>query len=577
MSFFKFLPLLTLAAFASAGSFTLHDDRAAAPAGFIHEGAAPDGDQLTLRFALAGNNVSGLHGTLTAISTPGHPAFRRWLSSDEVKGFVEPSSETLAAFHTFASANGLRATSTSPHGDWVSVNMSVSQANTLFRAQYQKFSHASLAKPVTRTLSISLPSELVGHVEAIHPSTDFFTPRQSHVVHSTSGLRRREQQSYTSCNTSLPSGEMTPNCLHALYGIPLTPPEPRTDNHILVTGYEGRAPSRESLSEFLNEFRPDMSNHTGFNLIRIDNSSFVGNASQLDDIELETDVDIQYTVGIATGIPIDFLSVGGDASAASSATSFIDTISFVASAENPPSIVTSSYGFTESDVGVALATKLCNGYASLGARGVSVLFSSGDGGVRGNHDDLSQCNLTTFIPVFPASCPWVTTVGGTQGFKPEIAVNLTSGGFSNFFPRPSYQEHEVSSFLKTIPEDFPGVFNTSGRGYPDVALQANNYAFVSQGIHNKVGGTSLATPTFASIIALINDRLLCAGEQRLGFLNPWLYQHKSAFTDITEGHNSGFVCPASSVAFDGTEGWDALTGVGSPVFSRLLHAAFARY
>ncbi|KAJ7603895.1 Pro-kumamolisin, activation domain-containing protein [Roridomyces roridus] len=101
----------------------LRRSRSAAPAGFIYEGTAPESDQLTLRLALAGKNISGLHDTLTAISTPGHVAFRRWLSADEVKEFVKPSSETLAAFENFTSANGLSATSTSPHGNWVSVNM----------------------------------------------------------------------------------------------------------------------------------------------------------------------------------------------------------------------------------------------------------------------------------------------------------------------------------------------------------------------------------------------------------------------------------------------------------------------
>ncbi|KAJ7620196.1 hypothetical protein FB45DRAFT_871242 [Roridomyces roridus] len=73
-------------------------------AGFIYEGPAPDSDQLTLRFALAGKNISGLHDTLTARSTPGNAAFRQWLSADEIKTFLEPSSETLAAFEDFTSS-----------------------------------------------------------------------------------------------------------------------------------------------------------------------------------------------------------------------------------------------------------------------------------------------------------------------------------------------------------------------------------------------------------------------------------------------------------------------------------------
>ena len=107
---------------------------------------------------------------------------------------------------------------------------------------------------------------------------------------------------------------------------------------------------------------------------------------------------------------------------------------------------------------------------ALGARGISVINASGDGGVRGNHDSLNQCTSNTFIPVFPASCPFVTAVGSTIGVNPERAINFTGGGFSTIFARPSFQDTVVPGFLETIPEDFAGSFNSAGRGYPDVSF-----------------------------------------------------------------------------------------------------------
>jgi tripeptidyl-peptidase-1 len=173
--------------------------------------------------------------------------------------------------------------------------------------------------------------------------------------------------------------------------------------------------------------------------------------------------------------------------------------------------------------------------------------------VRGSHDNSSIpgfCESNIFIPVFPASCPYVTAVGGTQGFSPEVAVNLTGGGFSDLFPRPWYQTQAVDSFLKTIPPDFAGTFNKSGRGYPDVAVQGWGLDLVFNGTTFATGGTSFSSPIFASIIALVNDRLVAADKPVLGFLNPFIYANKNAFTDITEGHNSGFECPPSSVSFE---------------------------
>lgn len=105
---------------------------------------------------------------------------------------------------------------------------------------------------------------------------------------------------------------------------------------------------------------------------------------------------------------------------------------------------------------------------ALGARGISVINASGDGGVRGGHDSPDQCTDNTFLTTFPAVCPYTTAVGGTTGIAPEYAVNFTSGGFSNYFPRPAYQNAEVEGFLETLPKNFEGVFNRSGRAFPDV-------------------------------------------------------------------------------------------------------------
>jgi tripeptidyl-peptidase-1 len=66
----------------------------------------------------------------------------------------------------------------------------------------------------------------------------------------------------------------------------------------------------------------------------------------------------------------------------------------------------------------------------------------------------------------------VTSVGSTIGINPERAINFTGGGFSNYFARPWFQDPVVNSYLKTVPSDFPGIFNRSGRGYPDVRAQS---------------------------------------------------------------------------------------------------------
>ena len=105
-----------------------------------------------------------------------------------------------------------------------------------------------------------------------------------------------------------------------------------------------------------------------------------------------------------------------------------------------------------------------------------------------------------------------------------------------------------------------------------VSTQGWNFDVYLDGNLDLIGGTSASSPTFASVIALINDQLVAAGKPVLGFLNPWLYSTASdAFTDITEGKNVGFTCPDSAVAFEATTGWDPVTGkIIMPWFDSLL-------
>lgn len=82
-----------------------------------------------------------------------------------------------------------------------------------------------------------------------------------------------------------------------------------------------------------------------------------------------------------------------------------------------------------------------------------------------------------------------------------------------------------------------------------VSTQGWNFDVYLDGNLDLIGGTSASSPTFASVIALINDQLVAAGKPVLGFLNPFLYSAGSgAFTDITIGKNVGFTCPDTSVS-----------------------------
>ena len=151
----------------------------------------------------------------------------------------------------------------------------------------------------------------------------------------------------------------------------------------------------------------------------------------------------------------------------------------------------------------------------------------------------------------------LTSVGGTN-LVPEVAADFSSGGFLNYWARPSYQESAVAQYLDYLGDTNAGLYNASGRAFPDVAAYSVNFDVIYGGAEGPINGTSCSGPTFASIISLLNDELIAAGRPVLGFLNPWLYSNvSSTLTDITLGNN--YACSNFTTGFNATTGWDAVS------------------
>jgi tripeptidyl-peptidase-1 len=53
--------------------------------------------------------------------------------------------------------------------------------------------------------------------------------------------------------------------------------------------------------------------------------------------------------------------------------------------------------------------------------------------------------------------PWVTSVGGTTDF-PEVAAELSSGGFSDYFLRPDYQDEVLPAYFERLGDQYAGLY-----------------------------------------------------------------------------------------------------------------------
>ncbi|KAG0092717.1 hypothetical protein BGZ93_000773 [Podila epicladia] len=365
-------------------------------------------------------------------------------------------------------------------------------------------------------------------------------------THSTSKFVKRQVP--PDCETQL-----TPACLQALYGIPKTRATQRT-NSIAVAGFLDQVADKADLATFLQTMRPDLAPAPTFNEVTLGGS---GNNQNVPKVALVANLNVQYTIGLASGVPTTYYAVGGN---------FIDGLkdlsSHLLSLDDPPSVLILTHSMDEKDVGAKTAKNLCDDFTQLGQRGISIIVSSGNGGVSGNGEST---DCVQFVPTFPASCPFVTSVGGTTLIS-EAGSRVSAGGFSNIFSQPFYQNMAVSTYLSGIGKLYADLYSRDGRAFPDVAAQSKAIVVTYKGENTVFEGTEASALIFGSMIALLNDELISVGRPKLGFLNALLYsQGVNGLTDITSGSNPG----CNTDGFPAVKGWDPITGLGTPNYAAL--------
>jgi subtilase family serine protease len=217
-------------------------------------------------------------------------------------------------------------------------------------------------------------------------------------------------------------------------------------------------------------------------------------------------------------------------------------------------------------------------YARANAAGVTILSASGDHGPLADRPD--EMADTVRSANWPASEPSVTAVGGTvltlndDGSYGSETVWQSGGqasgsGVSSFYGEPAYQRAALGNDPRP----------SGQRAIADVAAPAQGLILYyaeggeSGGPHADLsggGGTSVATPMWAGIVALADQM---AGEG-LGNINPALYALGAGgrcFHDVTEGSNAINADPGEPAV----HGWDFPTGWGSPDAGCLVPALAA--
>ncbi|TVY12966.1 Tripeptidyl-peptidase sed3 [Lachnellula arida] len=537
--------------------------------------------KISLRIHLVQQDMDKFHELAINIATPGHDLYGSHLSQHVIDAMIAPKDESKDLVMQWLESEGMSdEASLSPRLDSVLIQTTVDKVEKLLKAEYSAFIHATTGDEVLRTLEYSLPDVLEGHVDMVQPTT-FFGLRA--LKSTISAKRPLTQEQLVQLNSTEPvpavtgcsGGQITPTCLANLYNF-ASSTSTQTSGKFGIAGFLEEYAIKSDLSTFMDSYAVFDNEDTSFTCTAVNGGSC--SSSTPGD---EANLDVQYGRAIAKSIPITFYSVGGVGEWVGSGTNtnepyqeFLTYLLGLTDA-NLPNTLSISYGDDEATVPDSYATNACNLFSQLGARGVSILVAAGDSGVG---DTCTVDGTKQFQTSFPASCPFVTTVGGTTGTSTEGAWTDGGGGFSNIFAQPSYQASAVSSWLSTdtTHTSFDKYFNSSGRAYPDVAAQATDFIIVVGGESEAVDGTSCATPTFAGVVQLLNSARIASGKAGLGFLNPWLYGNAtSGLKDISSGKITGCSGVITSAGFDAVTGWDPATGLGTPNYGKLLTIAQA--
>ena len=553
---------------------------------------------ITIYLGLQLQNQSTLDGLLAAITTPGSLLYRDYLSHPEFVQRFEPSATDWSTVASYYEGKGLQVT---PSNDrlYLTLTGSMAALESAFQIQFEDFSTplgtyyfatsplaipASFGSVVTSAIGLtnypyaqpmvtynpalvpSLPDNLSAAI-ALAEADGFggvaqpqppYTPSSLELAYNETGLLAAGYSGqYETVAVTDAYGDPTAASDLAMYDSLFSLPSPPT--FTVVEPYGNPSPPAQAqgaLSSVETEW------------------------------EIEASLDFQMAHAFAPAANlVTAISPDGDYT--------LDQTLVYLITNQLANVISNSWGIPEPEAG-SFINYMHPFFEMAAAEGITVVAASGDQGSLGYGSAGLYGSSFPMTVMWPSSDPFVTAVGGTTlAMQGEVntgttdllsgppAVNETivptarqfettwdqhsGGGFSRYFARPTWQSGWG------LPTSGP---NSTQRGVPDVAMPAMFQAadFVTNGntaLSFLIGGTSLASPMWAGVMAVIDSYALDAGNvsiPQLGFVNPALYDilkspaYNSSFFDITQGYSG----PNPSYPYLAGPGWDPTTGLGSP-------------
>ncbi len=511
----------------------------AVPSAGVAEGLVPGQTRLRLTVVLRSSQPAGLAAFARAVSTAGSPEFRHFLT---VRSFAARFGASPAAVAAVTSALRARGLSPGPlAADRLSFRLSapVSRIDQAFGTRLRWYRLPGGRQEFANVRPAFLPRVAAAQVQTVLGLNDLVTaspasvaqPERAPRVSRASAERSPAEGAPQPCSAAsgVPSA-YTANQLAEAYGF----------DALYDQGAEG-AGERMALVEFETYKQDDVSAYQACYGTSVPLTTVpVDGGAPTDKTDQEAASDIEVAVGMAPALR------GIDVYEAPPTDSY-DEFSQIVSDDRDKVISDSWYvcePAQQADPGELSAEETVLEEAAV--QGQSFFAATGDVGSANCYTPKNKDGSLAVAD--PASQPYVTGVGGTSLFiaQPDQetvwndAAGAGGGGISAAWPIPSWQGGPgvVNGYSSGTP---CGSASTICREVPDVSASADparGYAVYYDGKWQDLGGTSLATPLWASLTAIGNES--CEGV--LGFLDPALYAIAStpgsgAFNDIIDGNN----------------------------------------
>lgn len=581
-------------------------------------GTANSSADVGFRVYLGWQNDAAVQALASAVSDPASPSYRHFLSPAQFRTRFAPTSSSVGAVKSWLVSQGFHIVYTPANHHYVSAEGTLAQAASAFGTTFNtyKVDGLSVRSPAT---NLSIPSSMSGIVDGVIGLDD--SAQFVHTDHTTGDAPPPAafvtgqpcsaywgQKQATGFTNPYGAGTLpyapcgyTPAQVKGAYGLSGSALNGSGQTVAVIDAYAAPTIVQDANQWSANRGLPQFTANQFTQVVAPGTYHHPeqGNKQDPQGWYGEETLDVEAVHGMAPAAKIVYVGAPNNFQDLDAALNYVVD-------NRVARIVTNSYGFPTELLPAGYILPQEDTILQGVAEGIGIYFSSGD-----NSDESLVEGLATAD--WPASSPFVTAVGGTtlavgssNNYLFETGWGTTTsswtgttwspaapgswlygagGGVSRLFAEPSYQQGVVPSSVFSAQ-------GRSGRAVPDVAALADpNAGYVIGETQTfpdgsatyseyRIGGTSLASPIFAGIMALADQ---AAGSAH-GFANPLFYQNASAFRDV--------ISPASTVAMvrtnfnnsvdatDGlsyrlrtanqtlslatTPGYDDVTGVGTP-------------